>query len=89
MKELLLDIGRIVAAIAGVFLMLFSFAFMKAGLEGNWIDFGIFNLLFLAGTGLGFIGAVGPLLEDFFERGLGKVWLEQIEVSNRKPEAKE
>jgi hypothetical protein len=86
MRSGLIIIGQLIAAVSGIFLMFLSFAFMKAGLEGNWIDLGLFNLLFLSGTFLGFVGAIGPLMKDFFERGLGKVWLEQIEVSKEKPE---
>jgi hypothetical protein len=78
-KGMIRDVCQVAFAMIGVFLMLFGLAFLKNVLKGDWLAFAMFNLLFWSGTTLGFFGAISPMLSDFFEHGLGKVWLKKIE----------
>lgn len=77
------DILQVAGTILGLVLMLFSIAWLKPALNGDWIAIGLFNLCFWAGlASMGFY-VVSPMIDDFFQRGLGKVWLNQIEESEQ------
>ena len=76
------EILRAMGAIASLVMMITSISFMKQGLAGNWIAFGLFTLLSLGGMMLAGLTVLLPMAHDFFERGLGRIWLEELDRLN-------